>query len=58
VRRRPTEVPTHYGVVLQTADASGVKTPLLEALLDGIRELERGGEMSEERLEQLPAVVA
>ena len=58
VRHRPTEVPTHYGEVLRVADAGGVKTPLLSTLLDGISDLERGAEMSEDRLDQLAAVVA
>lgn len=56
VRHRPTEVPTHYGAVLDAAVAAGVKTPLLVALLGEIEELERGGEMSEERLRRLAEV--
>jgi 2-dehydropantoate 2-reductase len=56
VRHRPTEVPTHYGEVLKIARAAGIKTPLLAGILDNIGELERGGEMSERRLEQLAEV--
>jgi 2-dehydropantoate 2-reductase len=58
VRHRPTEVSTHYGEVLRIAGAAGIKTPLLAGLLDNIRDLELGGEMSEERLHQLAEVVA
>jgi 2-dehydropantoate 2-reductase len=50
VRRRPTEVPTHYGEVMRVADRLGVLTPLLTHLLDQIRDLEAGAAMSEERL--------
>lgn len=56
VRHRPTEVPTHYGAVLDAAVAAGVKTPLLVALLAQIEELEGGGEMSAERLNRLAGV--
>ena len=58
VRHRPTEVPTHYGEVLRIAEAAGLKTPLLAGVLDNIRDLEGGGEMSEERLVRLAEVVA
>jgi 2-dehydropantoate 2-reductase len=56
VRRRPTEVPTHYGEVLRKAEAHGIKTPLLSALLEHIAELEAGESMSEDRLLGLAAV--
>lgn len=56
VRHRPTEVPTHYGAVLDAAATAGVKTPLLVALLAEIEDLECGGEMSEERLHRLARV--
>jgi 2-dehydropantoate 2-reductase len=58
VRRRPTEVPTHYGEVLRVAQTAGVPTPLLANLLDQIHELEQGGSMSEDRLDTLATVVA
>lgn len=58
VRKRPTEVPTHYGEVLRVAEAAGVPTPLLANLLEQIEELEHGGRMSEQRLDSLAAVVA
>ncbi len=58
VRRRPTEVPTHYGPVLDLAATAGVSTPLLRGVLDHIADLERGGEMSEERLVDVAAVGA
>ncbi|MCI2420801.1 NAD(P)-binding domain-containing protein [Saccharopolyspora sp. K220] len=49
VRRRPVEVTTHYRSVLERADL-----PLLRAVLDGLRELERDpGGMSEARLDEL-----
>ncbi len=58
VRKRPTEVPTHYGPVLELAATQGVATPLLRGVLDHIADLERGGEMSEGRLQDVAAVVA
>lgn len=53
VRRRPTEVPTHYGAVLGAAETTGVQTPLLRGLLKHITKLEGGAEMSEQRLLEL-----
>jgi ketopantoate reductase len=53
VRKRPTEVPTHYGAVLRVAEGRGLKTPLVEALLAHIDELEGGGAMGERRLEEM-----
>jgi len=58
VRHRPTEVPTHYGAVLATAETVGVPTPLVRELLDQIRQLEGGAVMSEERLDELNRVAA
>lgn len=58
VRRRPTEVPTHYGEVLRIAADEAVPTPLTERLLSHIHDLEHGGVMSEERLEQLVRLTA
>lgn len=57
VRRRPTEVPTHYSEVLRVADAAALPVPLLRSVLAHIRELEQGGAMSEQRLEQVAGVV-
>ena len=56
VRRRPTEVPTHYAPVLEAARRLDVPTPRLAALLQRIRDLEAGGQMSESRLVDLEAV--
>ncbi len=56
VRRRPTEVSTHYGEVTRLAADAGVPTPLLTALLDQITDLEAGAAMSEERLVRLAEV--
>ncbi len=53
VRKRRTEVPTHYGEVIRVADRLGVPTPLTGRLLRHIRELEEGDRMSEERLVDL-----
>ena len=53
VRRRPTEVPTHYEPVLEVAADAGVPVPLLTGLLSQIAELEHGGAMSEDRLHSL-----
>jgi 2-dehydropantoate 2-reductase len=58
VRRRPTEVATHYGAVLDAARSAGVKTPLVRDLLRQIGELEAGATMSEERLVALGEVDA
>ncbi len=56
VRRRPTEVPTHYAPVLEEARRLAVPTPRLAALLEHIHDLEAGGQMSESRLVDLEAV--
>lgn len=53
VRRRPTEVPSHYREVFRIAESLGVPTPLLRRLVDQITELESGGSMSEARLDRL-----
>jgi len=53
VRRRPTEVPTHYRPVLATAVRHGIPTPGLERLVAHIGELEAGGAMDEERIAAL-----
>lgn len=58
IRRRPTEVPTHYGAVLRCAESNDVPTPLLRRMLEHIADLEGGGEMSEERLQNLTTAVA
>ncbi|MFD5747251.1 2-dehydropantoate 2-reductase [Streptomyces sp. NPDC127033] len=54
VRRRPVEVTTHYTDVFAYARRAGRPTPVLRAVLDGLRELERDpSTMSESRLEAL-----
>ncbi|MEU6732723.1 2-dehydropantoate 2-reductase [Streptomyces physcomitrii] len=54
VRRRPVEVTTHYAEVFAQAELHGVATPVLRAVLDGLRELERDpGLMAEARLDTL-----
>ncbi|AJE83664.1 peptidase dimerization domain protein [Streptomyces albus] len=54
VRRRPVEVTTHYAEVFAQAELHGVATPVLRAVLDGLRELERDpGLMAETRLDTL-----
>lgn len=58
VLRRPTEVPTHYGAVLEAASRARVDTPLLRTLLQQISELEGGAPMSQERLDDLASVSA
>lgn len=59
VRKRPTEVPVHYGPILERGEAAGVATPLLRALVDAIVALETGrAEMSEDLLVQLGAGAA
>ena len=55
VRRRKTEVPSHYGEVVRVASRLGVPTPLTERLLRHIHELEGGGQMGEDRLVDLAA---
>lgn len=56
VRRRATEVPTHYRPVLEEAASVGVDTPLLRGMLEQIGELEAGAAMSEDRLSALEGV--
>ncbi|MCF2570922.1 ketopantoate reductase family protein [Brevibacterium sp. UCMA 11754] len=41
VRKRPTEVPSHYKPVFTVADEQGVETPKLRAMVEVIGELER-----------------
>ena len=50
VRRRPTEVPTHYRPVLATAARHGIPVPGLERLVAQIGELEAGAAMDEARI--------
>ncbi|WP_113692656.1 ketopantoate reductase family protein [Amycolatopsis albispora] len=59
VRRRRVEVTTHYATVLAEADRLGIATPVLRAVLAGLRELEADpGTMSEARLAALDRLVA
>ncbi|QPP09244.1 M20/M25/M40 family metallo-hydrolase [Streptomyces bathyalis] len=54
VRRRPVEVTTHYATVFEEAERAGIATPVLRAVIGGLRELERDpGGMSEARLNEL-----
>jgi 2-dehydropantoate 2-reductase len=53
VRHRPTEVPTHYGPVLDRAAQLGIAVPRLERLVAQIAELEGGAAMSERRIADL-----
>jgi 2-dehydropantoate 2-reductase len=53
VRRRPTEVPTHYGPVLHRAAQLGIAVPGLERLVAQIGELEGGAPMTEQRIDDL-----
>ncbi|MFJ1648058.1 2-dehydropantoate 2-reductase [Streptomyces sp. NPDC088258] len=54
VRHRPVEVTTHYADVFEQAARHGVATPVLRAVIAGLRELEGAPElMSEERLDAL-----
>ncbi|WP_198962035.1 ketopantoate reductase family protein [Pseudonocardia sp. MH-G8] len=53
VRHRPTEVPTHYGPVLERAARLGIAVPGLERLVGQIGELEAGAAMSEQRIADL-----
>ena len=53
VRRRPTEVPTHYRPVLATAARHGIPVPGLERLVAQIGELEAGAAMDEARIDAL-----
>jgi 2-dehydropantoate 2-reductase len=53
VRRRPTEVPTHYRPVLATAARHGIPVPGLERLVAQIGELEAGAAMDETRIAAL-----
>jgi 2-dehydropantoate 2-reductase len=53
VRRRPTEVSTHYGPVLHRAAQLGIAVPGLERLVAQIGELEGGAPMTEQRIDDL-----
>ncbi|GAA2264654.1 hypothetical protein GCM10010145_44060 [Streptomyces ruber] len=59
VRRRPVEVTTHYAPVVERSLRAGLDTPVLRAVLAGLRELERDPSgMSEARLDALDALAA
>ncbi|OEU88241.1 2-dehydropantoate 2-reductase [Streptomyces abyssalis] len=59
VRRRPVEVTTHYATVFEEAERAGIATPVLRAVIDGLRELEQDpGGMSESRLDDLDRLAA
>jgi glutamate carboxypeptidase len=54
VRGRPVEVTTHYADIFVQADRRGIATPVLRAVVDDLKELEKDpATMSEERLEAL-----
>ncbi|WP_328380078.1 2-dehydropantoate 2-reductase [Streptomyces sp. NBC_00440] len=54
VRRRPVEVTTHYAEVFTQAERHAVGTPVLRAVIDGLRELEHDPDlMAETRLDAL-----
>ena len=53
VRRRPTEVPTHYRPVLAAAARHGIPVPGLERLVAQIGELEAGAAMADARIAAL-----
>lgn len=57
VRRRPTEVPTHYGPVVARARRHGIAVPGLTRLLEHVADLERGEPMGEERLVDVAGVL-
>lgn len=42
VRKRPTEVPSHFLPVIAAADRRGIEVPLLRGLLEAIGRIERG----------------
>lgn len=56
VRKRPTEVPTHYRPVLDRAAQLGIAVPGLERLVAQIAQLEGGAAMSEQRIADLAGV--
>ncbi|MEV4729551.1 2-dehydropantoate 2-reductase [Saccharopolyspora sp. NPDC049426] len=57
VRRREVEVTTHYDTVLAEADRLGIGTPVLRAVMAGLRELEDDpGSMSEQRIDELDRI--
>ncbi|MBU7597726.1 2-dehydropantoate 2-reductase [Streptomyces sp. P38-E01] len=59
VRRRPVEVTTHYGSVLAGAEQAGLEAPVLRAVLEGLRALERDpAGMSEQLLDELDRLAA
>ncbi|WP_019548342.1 2-dehydropantoate 2-reductase [Streptomyces sulphureus] len=54
VRRRPVEVTTHYATVFTRAEEVGVETPVLRAVVEGLRKLESDPSlMSEQHLDVL-----
>jgi 2-dehydropantoate 2-reductase len=58
VRRRPTEVPCHYGPVIAKAQERGITVPLLTQMVDLIKALETGQtEMSEQHLDAMDTTV-
>lgn len=59
VRHRPVEVTTHYETVFTEANRAGLATPVLHAVIGGLKELEGAPDrMSEARLDALDALAA
>lgn len=57
VRHRKTEVPLHYGPVVEAGESLGIPTPGIRALVDEIVAVEDGAAMDEDRIRGLVAAV-
>lgn len=57
VRHRKTEVPLHYGPVVEAGETLGIPTPGIRALVDEIVAVEDGAAMDEDRIRGLVAAV-
>ncbi len=59
VRHRPTEVPTHYGPVVEVAERHGLGVPVLRAMLGQLAEVEADpASMGDARLDLLDDIAA
>lgn len=57
IHKRKTEVDQQLGVIVQKARQLGIATPLLEAVIDGIHQIEQGAPLSWANLDRVAALL-
>lgn len=53
IHKRKTEVDQQLGVIVMTAKQLGIATPILEAVIDGIHQIENGAPLAYENLDKI-----